>query len=301
VALATGLRLGAYEIVSLLGAGGMGEVYRAQDTKLGRAVAIKVLPQALASAPDRIARFEREAKALAAFNHPHIATLYGTEESCGQYFLVMELVEGETLADRLEHAPIPVKEALTIARQIADALDASHEKGIVHRDLKPANIKITSDGIVKVLDFGLAKAASTTTGPVASQSPTITVAGTREGVILGTAAYMSPEQARGQTSGRLGACSLKWLAAANPLRAPPFRTRLRPSFNANRRGRLCPGRFRPRFITCCGVVFRKIPVGVFEISATRELRLRTRLRTATIDHVLPQLGRLQASWRSRPG
>jgi serine/threonine protein kinase len=200
VALATGLRLGAYEIVSLLGAGGMGEVYRAQDTKLGRAVAIKVLPQALASAPDRIARFEREAKALAAFNHPHIATLYGTEESCGQYFLVMELVEGETLADRLEHAPIPVKEALTIARQIADALDASHEKGIVHRDLKPANIKITSDGIVKVLDFGLAKAAaSTTTGPVASQSPTITVAGTREGVILGTAGYMSPEQARGQT------------------------------------------------------------------------------------------------------
>src|SRR5438128_1229605 len=158
--LSTGTRLGAYEILSALGAGGMGEVYRARDTKLGRSVAIKILPDALAADAERIARFEREAKMLAALNHPHIAALYGMEESDGRHFLVMELVEGETLAERLQRGAMPVEEALAIAHQILEALEAAHERGIVHRDLKPANVKVTPDDKVKVLDFGLAKAMS---------------------------------------------------------------------------------------------------------------------------------------------
>ena len=196
----SGRRLGAYQVQARIGVGGMGEVYRARDTKFGRDVAIKILPRHFTSDPDRLARFEREARVLASLNHPHIGAIYGFEDADGVRALVLELVEGETLADRIARGPIPLNDALTIARQIADALDAAHEKGIVHRDLKPANIKITPDGIVKVLDFGLAKAAS---GDAATadltQSPTVTVGGTREGVILGTAAYMSPEQARGQT------------------------------------------------------------------------------------------------------
>ena len=155
-----GKQIGVYRIDSLLGAGGMGEVYRARDTKLGRDVAIKILPQAFISDPDRLARFEREARVLASLNHPHIGAIYGLEEADGVRALVLELVEGETLADRIARGPIPLADALTIARQIADALDAAHEKGIVHRDLKPANIKITPDGVVKVLDFGLAKATA---------------------------------------------------------------------------------------------------------------------------------------------
>jgi serine/threonine protein kinase len=158
VTLQFGTRLGPYEILSALGAGGMGEVYRARDTKLGRSVAVKVLPEAFAADPDRIARFEREAKVLASLNHAHIAALYGMEQDAGRHFLVMELVEGETLADRLHRGAIPVEEALKIAHQIADALDTAHEQGVVHRDLKPANVKITPDEKVKVLDFGLAKA-----------------------------------------------------------------------------------------------------------------------------------------------
>src|SRR6059036_985407 len=153
----SGSRLGLYEVVSPLGAGGMGEVYRARDTKLGRLVAVKVLPDALASDADRIARFEREAKMLAALNHPHIAALYGMEESGGRHLLVMELVEGETLTERLQRGAMPIEEALKIAHQIVEALEAAHEKGIVHRDLKPANVKVTPDGTAKVLDFGLAK------------------------------------------------------------------------------------------------------------------------------------------------
>ena len=177
----------------------MGEVYRARDTKLGRDVAIKILPRAFTSDPDRLARFEREARMLAALNHPHIGAIYGFEESDGVRALVLELVEGPTLADRLAKGSIPLTELLGIARQIADALDAAHEKGIIHRDLKPANIKITPSGAVKVLDFGLAKAAvGDGATPDLTQSPTITVGGTREGIILGTAAYMSPEQARGR-------------------------------------------------------------------------------------------------------
>src|SRR5438552_878070 len=156
--LTTGSRLGPYEILSALGAGGMGEVYRARDTKLGRDVALKILPDAFSSDPDRLARFTREAQTLAALNHPNIAHIHGLEESGGVRALVMELVEGEDLAQRLVRGPIPVDEALPIAEQIAEALEAAHEQGIIHRDLKPANIKVRDDGTVKVLDFGLAKA-----------------------------------------------------------------------------------------------------------------------------------------------
>ncbi len=197
--LVTGTRLGAYEILAVIGAGGMGEVYRARDTKLGRDVAIKVLPEAFAADPDRLARFKREAQVLAALNHPNIAAIYGLEESGGASAIVMELVEGPTLADRLSQGAMPLDEALPIAHQIAEALEAAHEQGVMHRDLKPANIKVRDDGVVKVLDFGLAKAfAGDATDPNVTNSPTMSLAATRAGVILGTAAYMSPEQARGK-------------------------------------------------------------------------------------------------------
>jgi len=198
VTLTTGTRLGAHEILGLLGAGGMGEVYRAQDTKLNRQVAIKVLPDAYASDPDRVARFHREAQAVAALNHPSIAAIYELAESGDTKFLVLELIEGDTLADRLRRGPVPVDEALAIAKQIADALEVAHEKGVCHRDLKPANVKLTPDGVVKVLDFGLAKflQAGTAVSNL-THSPTLTLAGTLPGVILGTAGYMSPEQAKG--------------------------------------------------------------------------------------------------------
>ena len=187
-----------YAIESLLGAGGMGEVYRARDTRLERSVAIKVLPAAFAQDPERIGRFQREAKVLAALNHPNIAALYGMEESGGAHFLVMELVEGETLAERIARGPIPPAEALRIAVQIAEACEVAHEKGIIHRDLKPANVKITPEGKVKVLDFGLAKALEgTPSSVILANSPTISLAATNAGVILGTTAYMSPEQAKG--------------------------------------------------------------------------------------------------------
>lgn len=198
MSLCSGTRLGLYEVVAPLGAGGMGEVYRARDTKLGREVAVKVLPAAVAADPERVARFEREAKVLAALNHPHIAVLHSMEEHGGRHFLIMELVEGETLAERLQRGPIPVEEALTIALQIVNALEAAHDKGIVHRDLKPANVKITPDEKVKVLDFGLAKAIEM--APAASNltdSPTVARMETGVGMILGTPGYMSPEQAKG--------------------------------------------------------------------------------------------------------
>ena len=190
-----GRDIGAYRILSLLGSGGMGEVYRARDTKLGREVAIKTLPSTFTSDAERRARFEREARVLATLNHPHIGAIYGLEHADGVQALVLELIEGETLAERLARESLSISESLAIGRQIADALDAAHEKGIVHRDLKPANIKITPNGTVKVLDFGLAKA----TGPNLPHSPAITMDATRDGVVMGTAAYMSPEQARGQS------------------------------------------------------------------------------------------------------
>src|SRR5437773_7273189 len=176
--LGPGTRLGPYEILSALGAGGMGEVYRATDTTLGRQVAIKVLPEAFAQDAERLARFEREAKTLASLNHPHIAQIYGLERSSGVQALVMELVEGADLSQRIARGPIPLDEALPIAKQIAEALEAAHEQGIIHRDLKPANIKVRADGTVKVLDFGLAKALDPAIGSngaaVLSNSPTIT-------------------------------------------------------------------------------------------------------------------------------
>jgi eukaryotic-like serine/threonine-protein kinase len=196
-------KVGSYEILALLGAGGMGEVYRAHDSKLGRDVAIKILPPAFAADTDRMARFQREAQLLASLNHPHIATIYGVEESAGAPALIMELVEGPTLADRIAVGPIPLDEALAIARQLADGLEFAHEKGIVHRDLKPANVKLTRDGQVKVLDFGLAKAmADDLASGNPMNSPTLTLSATRAGVILGTAAYMPPEQAKGKTVDR---------------------------------------------------------------------------------------------------
>jgi serine/threonine protein kinase len=198
--LAAGTRLGSYEVLAQIGAGGMGEVYQAHDTKLGRDVAIKVLPEAFAHDADRLSRFQREAKMLASLNHANIATIHGLEQSGGTSYLVMELVSGETLQERVKReGPVPVEEALTIAKQIAEALEAAHEKGIIHRDLKPANIKLTPEGKVKILDFGLAKAfAGDATTEDIGNSPTLSRAATMQGVILGTAAYMSPEQARGK-------------------------------------------------------------------------------------------------------
>jgi eukaryotic-like serine/threonine-protein kinase len=201
MSLSAGSRLGPYEILSTLGVGGMGEVYRARDTKLNRDVAIKVLPDLVAGDPERLARFHREAQVLAALNHPNIAHIHGYEESSNVHALVMELVEGPTLADRIEQGTMSHDDALAIATQIADALAAAHEQSIIHRDLKPTNIKVRDDGTVKVLDFGLAKAMqpASVSRASASMSPTLTPVATQAGVILGTAAYMSPEQARGQT------------------------------------------------------------------------------------------------------
>src|SRR5687768_14677437 len=202
MALPAGFRLGSHEITAKLGEGGMGEVYRATDSRLRRSIAIKVLPAALTADPDRLIRFEREAQLLASLNHPNIAHVYGFEsaplpDGSSGHFIAMELVEGEDLAERLKRGPIPVDESIAIARQIAEALEEAHERGIVHRDLKPANVKVTPDGKVKVLDFGLAKAfageAAVLSGDVA-QSPTFAHTATQAGVILGTAAYMAPEQ-----------------------------------------------------------------------------------------------------------
>src|ERR1700680_3489549 len=190
--LSAGTKLGPYEILAPIGEGGMGEVYRARDTKLKRDVAIKILPEVFARDPERMARFQREAEVLASLNHPNIAAIYGIEERA----LVMELVEGDS-----PNGPLPLDDAWKIASQIATALEYAHEKGVIHRDLKPANVKVTPDGVVKLLDFGLAKAFSNQREPSASpeNSPTLTLGATEVGVILGTAAYMAPEQARGKT------------------------------------------------------------------------------------------------------
>ena len=214
MALEVGSRFGHYDVTALIGEGGMGQVYQATDTKLDRDVALKVLPHAFTDDPERLARFEREAKVLASLNHPNIGHIYGLEEAEGQKALVLELVEGPTLADRIKQGPIPIDEALPIAKQIAEALEAAHEKGVIHRDLKPANIKVRDDGTVKVLDFGLAKALDTTPQGDPSLSPTLTAAATQMGVIMGTAAYMSPEQARGKTVDKAGGYLGVWCCAA---------------------------------------------------------------------------------------
>ena len=225
MALAPGSKFGVYEVTAKIGAGGMGEVYRAHDTTLDRDVAIKVLPDAFVTDPERLARFEREAKVLASLNHPNIAAIYGLEKSADMRALILELVEGPTLQDRIAQGPIPLDEALPIARQIAEALEAAHEQGIIHRDLKPANVKVKADGTVKVLDFGLAKALEPELSDTdAANSPTMTAAATRAGIIMGTAAYMSPEQARGKTVERradiwaFGVVLYEMLTGAAPFR-----------------------------------------------------------------------------------
>ena len=239
--LPAGTRIGPFEIIGVLGVGGMGEVYRARDSRLGREAALKLLPDSLASDPERVARFAREAQVLASLSHPNIGGIYGLEESRTDNrllrALVLELVEGETLADRIARGPIPVDEALPIIRQIAEALQAAHDQTIVHRDLKPANIKITPDGVVKVLDFGLAKLSLPTDagGRSASSSelarlaetglddsPTLTTAATMVGTILGTASYMAPEQAKGRSADKrsdvwaLGCVMYEMLTGARP-------------------------------------------------------------------------------------
>src|SRR5579863_9324371 len=200
MAIPSGTKFGSYEVTAQIGAGGMGEVYQAHDTRLARDVAIKVLPEAFAHDAERLSRFQREAKMLAALNHPNIATIHGLEQSGSTSYLVMELVSGETLQERVKRdGAVPIEEALGIAKQIAEALEAAHEKSIIHRDLKPANVKVTLEGNVKVLDFGLAKAfGGDGTNDDPSNSPTLSAAATMQGTILGTAAYMSPEQARGK-------------------------------------------------------------------------------------------------------
>ena len=225
MALTPGTRLGVYEVSAKIGEGGMGEVYQAHDTKLDRDVALKVLPEAFTSDPDRLARFERETKVLASLNHPNIGSIYGLEEAEDVRALVLELVEGPTLADRIKQGPLPLEEALAIATQIAEALEAAHEQGVIHRDLKPANVKVKADGTVKVLDFGLAKAFQPDVSDSnMSLSPTIslTAAATQMGMVIGTTAYMSPEQAKGKVVDKradvwaFGAVLYEMLTGARP-------------------------------------------------------------------------------------
>src|SRR5437016_2240720 len=208
----------------------MGEVYRARDTKLNRDVALKVLPDSFASDTERLARFTREAHTLASLSHPHIAQIYGLEESGGVRALVMELVDGDDLSQRIAHGPVPLDEMLPIAQQLAEALEAAHEQGIIHRDLKPANIKVRADGTAKVLDFGLAKAMEPASVMSAMTSPTLSIHATQAGIILGTAAYMSPEQAAGKPVDKrsdlwaFGVVVFEMLAGGPVFRVRRFRT-----------------------------------------------------------------------------
>ena len=249
----SGTTLGHYEILSLLGKGGMGEVWRARDTKLGREVEIKTLPEEFAKDADRLARFEREARLLAALNHPNIAAIHGFEEHSGTHFLVLELVEGDTLADRLKRGAIPVEESLKLALQIAEALEAAHDKGVIHRDLKPANIKVTPDDKVKVLDFGLAKAfEGNAVDPSVSNSPTLSMAATQQGMILGTAAYMAPEQAKGRAIDKradvwaFGCVLYEMLSGRQSFGASDFTESLAAVIRAEPEWTTLPGNLHPR-------------------------------------------------------
>jgi serine/threonine protein kinase len=301
MSVSSGSRVGAYEIVSAIGAGGMGEVYRARDLKLNRDVAMKVLPEAFTRDPDRLTRFKREAQVLASLNHPNIAAIYGFEESSpsvdsGQgvvQALVLELVEGPTLADRIAQRPILEIEALRVAKQIAEALEAAHEQGIVHRDLKPANIKVRPDGAVKVLDFGIAKIATVDGGgPDLSLSPTVTSGATRDGVILGTAAYMSPEQARGKPLDKrtdiwsFGCVLYEMLTGGARLRARRSRTPSSPSWNASRIGPRCRTRRGLRFDGCSNGAWKRIASGGCTMSPTCGSRSK-----------IPSRPRVPARWR----
>jgi serine/threonine protein kinase len=280
------MRLGVYEVRERIGAGGMGEVYLAHDTKLNRGVALKTLPDIFALDPERLSRFKREAQVLASLNHPNIAAIFGFEEAAGAQTLVLELVEGATLAERIARGPLPIDDALAAARQIADALEAAHAQGIVHRDLKPANIKMRSDGTVKVLDFGLAKLIDPTETSALSpgegtrldlaNSPTLTrIGGTGAGVILGTAAYMSPEQARGKTVDKrsdiwaFGAVLYEMLVGSRRSTARKSPTRSRTSSKPNPTGPDFHPRHHRRSAGCCADVSRRIRSGAFAISPMR--------------------------------
>ena len=282
MALTDGDRLGHYVISGSLGAGGMGEVYRAEDTRLDRDVAIKVLPEGFADDPERLARFEREAKVLASLNHPNIATLYGVEtvdSGTGAIFLVMELIEGEDLAQRIAGGPVPPSEAIAISRQIAVGLGAAHAKGIVHRDLKPANIRITPDGEVKILDFGLAKEWLPEPGDADfTESPTITAEMTRAGTVLGTAPYLSPEQAKGQAIDRRTDIWAFGCVFFEMLRDnAPFPEARRPRswlifWSAIRSGQTCRLQWFRVCDACSDGVSKKISDGVSAMPATSPLR-----------------------------
>ncbi len=283
-----GRTIGPYQVVAKLGEGGMGEVYRARDTKLDRAVAIKILPEAFAADTERIARFQREARTLASLNHPNIAHIHGLEESDGVRALVMELVEGEDLAQRIARGAIPVAEALPIAKQMADALEAAHEQGIIHRDLKPANIKVRPDGTVKVLDFGLAKAMEPTgvASPSVSQSPTITDTrddpgrdDPRHGRLHEPGA--GARQAGGHaapTSGRSAACSTRCSRGGGRSTGRASRKRWRVSSSVSRTGPGCRRRCRLRCARTSNVACRKIPDSECRPSATSGWRWRARSR-----------------------
>ena len=285
MALNAGSRLAEYEILALIGAGGMGEVYRARDTKLGREVAIKILPEAFSQNKERLARFEREAQLLASLNHPGIATLHGFEKHDDVRFLVMELVEGETLEARIEQGPIPIDEALPLFAQMAEAMEAAHTKGVIHRDLKPANIKITPDGRPKILDFGLAKGYATPESNV-SQSPTLT-RGTSAGIILGTAPYMSPEQARGKSLDKrtdiwaFGCVLYEALTARRAFDGETVADILGRSSRRSPIGNRYRTRRLGRFGSCWSAVYRKMSVAVCGTWARRGLR-STRLRQRSL-------------------
>jgi len=283
LSLTPGTRIGVYEVTAPIGEGGMGQVWRATDTTLGRQVAIKILPDAFASDPERLARFEREAKTLASLNHPNIAQIYGFEVMAAVVAsgfsrtraLVMELVEGEDLSQRIARGAIPLDEVLPIAKQITEALEAAHEQGIVHRDLKPANVKVRPDGTVKVLDFGLAKAMDQGSGigdqgsgirdrGGAANSPTITSpAMTMHGMILGTAAYMSPEQAAGKPVDKrsdlwaFGVVLLEMLTGRQVFTGESVSHVIASVLKSSPIGRRCPPTRRRQFVVCCVAALRK--------------------------------------------
>ena len=276
MALQPGTRLGSFEVLGPLGAGSMGEVYRARDTRLGRDVAIKVLPESFARDPARAARFEREARMLAAINHPAIGAIYGAEEFDSLPCIIMEFVPGETLAERILRGPMPLEEVCDVARQIAEALEAAHEKGVIHRDLKPSNIKITPEGRVKVLDLGLAKAMEMpSTDAGLSDSPTVSMEQTREGTILGTVEFMSPEQARGKPVDKrtdiwaFGCILYEMLSGRRAFTGETVPMSWRQSFPRNRIGPAFPPRPRRACASCSPGASRKTRTNACATSATR--------------------------------
>lgn len=276
-----GRRLGAYQVQALLGAGGMGEVYRARDTRLQRNVALKLLPHAFTSDPERLSRFEGEARMLAALNHPNIGAIYGFEEADGLRFLVLELVDGQTLADTLadvshQHAGrgLPIRDALSIAGQIAVALDVAHEKGIIHRDLKPANITITPEGVAKVLDFGLAKSTDVASTPDLAQSQTMPANHTGAGAVMGTPGYMSPEQARGQVVDKrtdvwaFGCVLYEMLTGCAPFKGGSVSDTIAAVLESEPEWDALPQETPPASVCCCSDALTRMRTGAWAIWVT---------------------------------